>query len=209
MNEKKVLVKLAGAIVLLAVLAVSACVEGKEAEDTQDVVVTGQTTEDRGGYNGQIIAGLTVTGQATEYRSGDDGTHQAGLSFDYTDNGDGTVTDNNTGLMWAADGNSAGCNNGNNLNWNDAIDWANELNFAGYTDWRLPNMKELFSLVKFEESAPYIDSTYFPNTGNIYWTSTTYAPHTGGAMNVSFSYGSVDPSPKANGYRVRAVRGGP
>ncbi|MGM0567988.1 MAG: hypothetical protein ACQESB_02085 [Elusimicrobiota bacterium] len=64
MNEKKIVLKLAGTVMLLAILAVSAFMEGKESEDTQEVVVTGQTNE---------------------YRSGDDGTHhgrhQGGLTY--------------------------------------------------------------------------------------------------------------------------------
>ena len=60
--------------------------------------------------------GVVKTGQTTVYNAGDDGTYQKGLAFDYTDNGDGTVSDNNTGLMWAQDGTGAGCNNGSTAN---------------------------------------------------------------------------------------------
>ena len=60
--------------------------------------------------------GVVVTGQTTVYNAGDDGTYQSGLAFDYTANGDGTVTDSNTGLMWIQDGTGTGCNNGSTAN---------------------------------------------------------------------------------------------
>jgi hypothetical protein len=80
------------------------------------------------------IRGLLRTGQTFSYRSGDDGYYEKGMAISYTDNGDGTVTDNATGLMWAKDGNEAGCNFGNQTEWTPAVDWAKNLDFAGYTD---------------------------------------------------------------------------
>jgi len=62
-----------------------------------------------------ISGGLRKTGQTTIYRTGDDGYYQKGIARSYTDNHDGTVTDNVTGLMWAKDGNAAGCLNGQNV----------------------------------------------------------------------------------------------
>ncbi len=83
----------------------------------------------------------------------------------YTDNGDGTVSDNVTGLMWVQDP-------GEKLTWPEAVELLEELNqsnYLGYSDWRIPSMKELYSLVDFSgntgtsssTSTPYINTDYF------------------------------------------------
>ena len=179
-------------------------------------------------------AGLPKTGQTTNYHVGDDedyadpaeediglpqgqGTWASYWSARFTDNGDGTVTDNATGLMWAQDGSAAGCNNGGTLSWTAAIDWAEALSFAGYADWRLPNAYELFSICLLEAGAitsvkaagaPYINQVVFPNTvSGGCWSSTTYPINTGYALYVYFAYGGVNGTTKGSGCYVRAVRG--
>lgn len=160
---------------------------------------------------GFSLWGTAKTGQTTKYRNGDDGDYERGYPVApprFVDNGDGTITDNATGLMWAKDGNAAGCNNGNTKLWADAIDWAEGLSFAGHSDWRLPNVKELRSIVDFSKKDPCIDTTYFPNTkGDYYWTSTTWNLVTTNAWNVQFIYGRSRYSDKSTGnFYVRAVR---
>jgi len=93
----------------------------------------------------------------------------------YTDNGDGTVTDNVTGLMWEQKTDEGGCRNKDNTyTWKDALSYCENLLLAGYSDWKLPNPKELERIVDLESSSPAIDTTYFPNTNNgLYWTGTT------------------------------------
>ena len=153
--------------------------------------------------------GVVKTGQTTVYNAGDDGTYQTGLAFDYTDNGDGTVTDNNTSLMWIQDGTGSGCNNGSTATWSEAIDFCEALDYAGHTDWRLPNAKELHSIVVYEGTVPFINKTYFTNTANsCYWTSTTHVPATTYALVVNFSSGYVSYGDKTNAYYIRPVRGG-
>ena len=148
---------------------------------------------------------LIVTGQTTVYNAGDDGTYQTGLAFDYTDNGDGTVMDNNTSLMWIQHGNLRG----GTTNWAEAINYCEGLNYAGHTDWRLPNAKELHSIVVYEGAAPFINGTYFTNTvSNYYWTSTTYAVTTTYALVVNFNSGRIYSGSKVGGCYVRPVRGG-
>ncbi|GAJ23406.1 unnamed protein product, partial [marine sediment metagenome] len=100
-------------------------------------------------------------GQITSYRNGDDGEYEAGwwrgrLNADNktrfiakTIGGGSVVIDLATGLMWPADGVAAGCNNGVALSWEAAIDYALSLDFAGFTDWRIPNVKELASIIDF------------------------------------------------------------
>ena len=105
----------------------------------------------------------------------------------FADNGDGTVTDRATGLMWSKG------DSGRGMTWRDALAWVQARNAAahlGYSDWRLPNAKELHSLVNHANSPdfngkPAIDTTFFTCTvitnenGEddypYYWTSTTHA----------------------------------
>jgi len=92
---------------------------------------------------------------------GQDAQHD-GLPPSYQDNGDGTVTDLNTDLMWQQDP-------GAKLTFDQAVAGAASFALAGHSDWRLPSIKELYSLIDFAgetgmsaaESTPYIDTTYF------------------------------------------------
>ena len=120
----------------------------------------------------------------------------------YIDNGDGTVTDTETGLMWKQTTESS------TMNWQSAIDHCDALSFAGYDDWRLPEIDELASLIE-GGSAPYIDTNMFPDTASSgYWSSTTDDSNTYSAWYVYFGNGNVFSSSKSNSYYVRAVRGG-
>lgn len=165
----------------------------------------------------------------------DDGTVQAGKTLKYKDNGDRTITDQVTGLIWEKKcENSATCptndlhnvfrsfqwsNFGAETIW-DWLDDLNAANFAGHDDWRIPNVKELQSIVDYEEADPSIDPVFGPTFG-MYWSSTTTSvSSTGHAWGVGFggdgveSFGGFDNgSVRAllksvgNG-SVRAVRGG-
>jgi Protein of unknown function (DUF1566) len=100
-----------------------------------------------------------------------------GKTADFTNNGDGTVTDNITGLMWQKSADTDGdgdINTGDKLTYDEAVAGANSLNLGGYTDWRLPTIKELYSLIDFRGTdpsgingsntaglIPYIDTDYF------------------------------------------------
>ena len=120
----------------------------------------------------------------------------------YVDNGDGTVTDPEMGLMWQQ------ATPGDIYTWQEAIDYCNGLSLAGHTDWRLPNANELQSIVDYSRYSPAIDETYFPGTsGSSHWSSSSDATNPSNAWDVNFSNGYVSSSNK--GYsRVRAVRGG-
>ena len=152
---------------------------------------------------------LLRTGQVESYHSGDDGAYRKGRSPGYADNPDGTVTDSATGLVWAKDGDEAGCNFGAQTDWDAAIDWAEGLDFAEQTDWRLPNRIELMSLVDHGAHQPSIDVAHFPHAkSSNYWSSTTFAYETGSAFVVIFDVGSTGAFNKQSAYCVRAVRGG-
>lgn len=170
-----------------------------------------------------ITRGLPKTGQRQPYGGNDDGVCQAGwwVGRENYNNRQrwilkiiafrSIVFDRATGLMWAANGNAEGCNNGVGLNWNDAIDYCNALDFAGFTDWRLPNAKELMSIVNYGllSPAPLIDEPPFMNTvADNYWTSTTFRITTTSAYYVKFSNGVVFTQGKINENFLRAVRGG-
>lgn len=153
--------------------------------------------------------GLPKTGQIIEYRAGDDGTYKKGYPLSgvrFVDNGDGTITDNATGLMWAKDGTGAGCNNGNKKTWNDAIDFCEALDFAEHTDWRLPNYIELASIVKGNVVSPIIDPIFIHTIADYYWTSTNYLPVAGQKYVVRFSTGSIGVGIGTTPYYIRAVR---
>jgi len=118
-------------------------------------------------------------------------------------NGDGTVTDNATGLMWqqaTAPG---------TYTWEQALTYCENLNLASYDDWRLPNTNEIQSIVDYSRYNPSIDTMYFPDTAaSFYWSSTTNVPNTNSACYVYFYYGTVNYSNKSYNDYVRAVRAG-
>jgi len=148
--------------------------------------------------------------------AGDDADYQPVISSpSYTNNGDGTVTDNVTGLTWVRSPGSA------TYTWAAALSsctatTAGNMNyapgFAGKTDWRLPNVRELMSIVDYGvAAAPFISASSFPGTeSNLYWTSTTYyVPYFNYAWIVFFNDGTVNNDFKTSPYYVRCVRGGP
>ncbi|HDL64682.1 MAG TPA: DUF1566 domain-containing protein, partial [Proteobacteria bacterium] len=80
--------------------------------------------------------------------------------------------------------------------------------FAGYSDWRMPNRRELESIVNAGTTPPTINSAYFPNTASDeYWTSTAYQAQTYRAWYIDFSTGDINYQNKINSARLRAVRG--
>jgi len=161
---------------------------------------------------GFSLWGTAKTGQTTSYRTGDDGHYEKGYPKTpprFVDNGDGTITDNATGLMWAKDGEGLGCNNKNKIAWANAIDWAVGLTFAGHSDWRLPNIKELMSITDFSEGNPPINPTFFPNTAvSGYFSSTTSSSFTTWAWYILYHQGgAIALTLKTDDTYVRAVRG--
>jgi hypothetical protein len=121
-------------------------------------------------------------------------------------NGDGTVTDTATGLMWQQ-GTVSG------KTWQEALAYAETLTLADYDDWRLPNITELQSIVDYGRYNPTIDTTAFPGTlSSRYWSSSTAASSNGNAGCVNFSNGDISNSNntcyKTDINTLRAVRSG-
>lgn len=139
-------------------------------------------------------------GAFTEYLLCVRGSSSYGVN-DLVDNGDGTVTDRATGLMWARSDSGLG------MTWEEALAWVqarNAVRHLGYADWRLPNAKELQSIVDYTRSpattsSPAIDAVFsctpitneagqadFPS----YWTGTTHVSSNGsGAAGVYIAFG--------------------
>jgi hypothetical protein len=179
---------------------------------------TGQTACYDGA--GTIIA-CTGTGQ--------DGELQMGFALPnprFVDNGDQTVTDNLTGLMWTKDCNLMNSRDSSfiaqfdygqgSVTWQNALNYVKKLNtekYLGYNDWRLPNVNEIGSILNHGQptDATWLNLQIFSNiqTTNGFWSSTTDARVPDGAwdMGLGFGYGLISGSIKINSNHVWPVRG--
>jgi hypothetical protein len=121
----------------------------------------------------------------------------------YINNGDGTITDQTTGLSWQTI-------EVRPRKWEQALAYCEQLELGGFTDWRLPTIKEFSSLVNEKQVNPAINTTFFPTTRSApYWTGTTFAKHPGFAWYINFENGlEHNGGYKGRQYHVRAVRGG-
>ncbi len=124
----------------------------------------------------------------------------------FTDNGDGTITDFETTLLWQKK------DDDKKRDWDNAYSYCNGLILAG-TGWRLPSKVELLGIIHTGREDPSIDTTYFPTTkSSLYWSSSSTAADTSGkssAYTVDFNTGGDIPmiSNEPNNY-VRCVRDG-
>jgi len=124
-------------------------------------------------------------------------------SHHFADNGNGTITDLDTGLTWQQ------AETGSALNWEAALQYAEALSLGGYSDWRLPNIKELQSINDDSRANPSLDTTYFVGANSSRrWSSTTVVNLTNRAWYVDFQLGLAGYEDKLTNYFVRCVRGG-
>lgn len=152
------------------------------------------------------------TGQTTVYQDGDDASMNKGVERSYTDNGDGTVKDNATGLVWMKC--SRGQNNDANCsgtaitsNWENAKEYCSGLNLQNKV-WRLPSKQELETLPDYGKFNSAIDTTLFPGTENtIYWSSTLYHLYANNVWVVGFYDGGTSVFDKPSSQYVRCVNG--
>ena len=162
-------------------------------------------------------APVPKTGQTTVHAFGDDGHLQKGVAWPdprFTDNGDGTATDNLTGLVWTQNQSCLG----SGRVWGDAVNCCNLLADGGcglsdgsaIGDWRLPNVRELQSLIDYGNHSPALPTGHpFTNTGDWHWTSTSYADNSGYAWNIQMDLGGVVAHSKNTGMNhVGCVRSG-
>ncbi|MCP3925461.1 MAG: DUF1566 domain-containing protein [Desulfobacterales bacterium] len=124
-----------------------------------------------------------------------------GLS-DFQDNGDGTVADRETGLVWEQ-------GTGGAMTWENALIYCESLSLGGKDDWRLPSRNELQSIIDYTTNNPSVDIIFFPDTELLfYWSSTTDVSQSARAWYIDFENGDVSFTDKTNSYYVRAVRSG-
>ncbi|WP_455276877.1 Lcl C-terminal domain-containing protein [[Eubacterium] cellulosolvens] len=148
-------------------------------------------------------------------------------SNNFVDNGDGTITDSATGLMWMQDDSgSFNVGDGGALSWEHALEWAENLIYAGYSDWRLPNAKELQSIIDYTRSPattssaaidPIFYCTSIIDEGGetnypFYWTGTTHANSLGGGRNAVYiafgeALGYMEMPPNSGNYQLLDVHG--
>lgn len=110
---------------------------------------------------------LPDTGQTTSYTTTFGEDHDYTINtLSYSNNGNGTITDNVTGLMWQQ-------SDGGEMIYENAAPYCEALNYAGYTDWRLPSPIEGFSIMNLQNNNPAINTTYFTtSTAEYWWTNT-------------------------------------
>ncbi|MBI3799186.1 MAG: DUF1566 domain-containing protein [Deltaproteobacteria bacterium] len=182
-----------------------------------------------------------ATGQTTVYQADkhngagldaipDDGTLQRGATLHYKVLHDGTVGDMNTGLIWevkCSHDSDSRCPALHDVDkvypWSgdgatDTIwDWLVNINneggtgYAGHHDWRIPNVRELRSIVDYGVFDPAINPIFGPTATtafSAYWSSTTSVGFPEFKWGVDFSNGADDELSKANKFPIRAVRGG-
>jgi hypothetical protein len=154
---------------------------------------------------------LPQTGQSTSYAVGDDGELEQGVPSPapgsrFTNNGDGTVSDGLTGLMWVRAPDAA------TRTWANAVSYANSLSGASVgnkDDWRLPNRAELRSLFNYyyTDTASQLNTVAFSGVqAGYYWTSTSCTPDTTRAWGIGLGSGIFDYFPKTGAVYVFPVR---
>jgi hypothetical protein len=146
--------------------------------------------------DGWIMTRDNVTGLIWEMKTDDGSVHDKYKKYTWYDPNPET----NGGFVGTA---------GDGTDTQDFIAALNDAAFGGFSDWRMPNRKELRAIVHSGTYSPTIDTAFFPNTNrSYYWSSTTYARYRYYAWYVSFYSGYVNGDDKSYSYSVRAVRGG-
>jgi hypothetical protein len=157
--------------------------------------------------------------------TGQDGELRRGEKRSYLDNGNGTISDKRTALMWEKLSDDGSIHDKDTTyTWENAFGKIDDLNtaaFAGHSDWRLPNRFELETIVNLAGSRPAVSSVFDSNcdpgcnvttcsctVSDYYWSSSTVAATPVDAWIVYFGDGNIATPAKTNSYWVRAVRGG-
>jgi hypothetical protein len=166
----------------------------------QSGVTLANHTTQTGGW---LMTQDSVTGLVWEMKTDDNSINDKAKVFTWCDKNSAT-NGGNQGICGTSAGSAA-------TDTEAFIKALNDANFGGFSDWRIPTIKELTSLVK--SSIPYpgltIDTASFPNTASSgYWSSTTYAADTHYAWRVHFYFGFIYSGSKSDSYHVRAVRAG-
>jgi hypothetical protein len=200
------------ALLTITLMYLSACGEqAATTTPTETIAIklakTGQTLcYDAAG----AIISCNGTGQDGELLKG-----EGWANLGFTDQSNGTILDNNTGLIWSRDANApgpAGCTTAMMKNWQAALDYVKCLNsnsYLGFNDWRLPNVLELGSLVNISQansSIGLIAQGFTGIQGEPYWSSTSAADGPSSAWGVDMWVGAVDGDDKSDTNYVWPVR---
>jgi hypothetical protein len=182
-------------IALLLSILLTSC---HKSDDAQQDPVT----------NDDIVSLLPDTGQTTSYTSteGEDADFTIN-SPSYTDNGNGTITDNITGLIWQK-------TDGGEMTFESASSYCESLNLGGYSDWRLPSCVELFSINSYDKVNPALNTLYFTKTAAEYWWTSEVRADNASNVWVVNAGGGIGAHPKtetisaggAKKFHARAVR---
>lgn len=171
-------------IVLLSgvLLALSGCSTDDTVTVTTDDLEVSFTLTDSGQTKYYDLEGNEIDAPSEGDALYGQDAQYVGVEQSFTDNGDGTVTDNVTGLMWQQ------TSEFDRMSYDDALEYAEDLELGGYDDWRVPTIKELYSIANFDgellldgDSTPYLDTDYFYHEYDAnmmyagqFWSSTIY-----------------------------------
>ena len=163
------------------------------------------------GYSQSVIKTmlrLPDTGQNSSYTStfGEDNDYNINNPY-FIIHGDGTITDTITGLMWQQI-------DGGEMTIENAITYCGALTLAGYSDWRLPNAHEAFSILNFQNTNPSLNTSVFPISLAEYWWTSDRQLNDNTKVWVTNSGGGIGNHPKTetisaggpNYFHTRAVR---
>ncbi|MFZ5907351.1 MAG: DUF1566 domain-containing protein [Nitrospirota bacterium] len=143
-------------------------------------------------------SGTAIICPGKDEPSAQDGSYTIN-ALSFTENGDGTVTDNNTRLIWQKE------DDGIPRTWDEAMQYCENLNIGGLSGWRVPAKMELLSIVDYGRSDPVIHPEVFPNThSSPYWSSSDSVAD---ALSVDFLDGIITSLSKADNGKVRCVHG--
>ena len=151
-----------------------------------------------------IYTGMPPYGQDADYK---------GFDPSYESGAEGTVIDKVTGLMWQNTIARADNGTGLELSWQDAVNYCNNLSYAGYSDWRLPSIVELLSIAYFDRYDPTLSTSYFRHDPVDHWSSTTCATDPDYVWSMDFfgGWAHIRNTKTANGdlstSKFRCVRG--
>jgi hypothetical protein len=167
----------------------------------QQVTLSGYKNKSWGlnSYNGYDAFKKTSSGNGY-VRCVSGNSHYEDIQFE-RDNSRNVVLDNTNNLMWQ-DGDLP-----NSMNFNNAISYCENLDYAGYSDWRLPTIEEFYSITdQRKSSAPFVNSEFRNIQSNRYWSNTKYNSRSLYSWGLNFYYGIDGDGYQSNSYYVRCLR---